>query len=49
MGYRDKEKDQKGFGGGNHSRKTVLQEQKGLIFIFGCRIRKASSRSEYRI
>lgn len=26
MGYCGKEKDQKGFGGGNHSRKTVLQE-----------------------
>lgn len=27
MGYRGKEnKDQKAFGGGNHSRKTVLQE-----------------------
>lgn len=49
MGYRGKEKDQKGIGGGNHSRKTVLQGQKGPILIFGCRIRKASSRNEYRI
>lgn len=47
MGYCGKEnKDQKGFGGGNHSRKMVLlKEQKGPTFIFGYRIRKASSRS----
>lgn len=47
MGYRGKEnKDKKGFGRGNHSRKTVLlKEQKGPTFIFGCRIGKASSRS----
>lgn len=51
MEYRGEEnKDQKGFGGGNNSRKIVLQklqlkEQKGQGFIFGCRIRKASSRS----
>lgn len=43
-------KDQKGFGGGNHSGQTVteelqLKEQKGPMFIFGCRIGKVSSRS----